>query len=223
MVLGRRGWLAAGVAAGALSSAGCPVMLPPEVNLEHRVRFVVPSFYRELVPAGGVAVLPFVGGAGPEGIRNDAAFELAQAYRRAFPKASVLTREELLTRVRRDGLDTMMLQLLKRYEETQKLDASILIRLERSVPVRYLAYGRLERFSERDVSGQRRKEVEFYTELWDLPCRTVVWSGSASHRVSDSLQQEATPMGDLFVGAAAEVVAAVGPATGKKATEPASC
>ena len=51
MVLGRRGWLAAGVAAGALSSAGCPVMLPPEVSLEHRVRFVVPSFYRELVPA----------------------------------------------------------------------------------------------------------------------------------------------------------------------------
>ena len=204
--------------------AGCATVIPPEVSLEHRVRFVVPTFMRELVPAGGVAVLPFVGGAGPEGIRSDAAFELAQAYRRAFPKATVLTKDELLSRLRQQGgLDKAAVQLIKNYEETQKLDPSLLIRLERAVPVRYLAYGRLDRFSERDVAGKRRKEVEFYSEIWDLPCKTVVWSGSASHRVSDSLQQEATPMGDLFVGAATETVAAIGPTTGKKVTGPIIC
>ncbi|MEW6324589.1 MAG: hypothetical protein AB1515_04310 [Nitrospirota bacterium] len=219
---GRR-WTATGLAATAAILAGCPAVIPPDVRLEHRVRFVEPSFIREFVPAGGVAVLPFVGGAGPEGIRNDAAFELAQAYRRAFPKAMVLTKDELLSRLRPKGLDKTALQLIQRYEETQKLDPSLLIRLEQAVPVRYLAYGRLERFSERDVEGQRRKEVEFYSEVWDLPCKLVVWSGNASHRVSDSLQQEPTPMGDLFVGAATEMVAAIGPVTGKKSVEPAAC
>jgi hypothetical protein len=219
----RTGVIAVGLCAGLLLGGGCAVTVPPTVQLEHRVRFVVPSFSRELVVAGGVAILPFLGGVGPEGIRRDAAFELGQAYRRAFPQATVLTRDELANRLKRDGLDQVVSRLITKYEDTNKLDLSLLIRLERAVPTRYLAYGRLERFSERDVDGQRRKEVEFYSELWDLPCKAVVWSGSAVHRVSESLQQEAIPMGDLFVGAASEVVTAVGPATGKKATGKVSC
>ena len=217
------GWVTAALCVGTMISWGCALTIPPDVKLEHRVRFVVPSFSRELVPAGGVAVMPFLGGVGPEGIRRDAAFELGQAYRRAFPQATVLTRDELATRLKRDGLDQVMSRLITKYEDTNKLDLSLLVRLERAVPTRYLAYGRLERFSERDVDGQRRKEVEFYSELWDLPCKAVVWSGSAIHRVSESLQQEAIPMGDLFVGAASEVVTAVGPATGKKATGKVAC
>jgi hypothetical protein len=195
---------------------GCAVIQPPQVSRQHDVQFVVPSFYRELVGAGGVAVLPFIGGVGPEGIRNDAAFELAQAYRRAFPRSTVITREDLLRNLRPQGLDQTLVQLITKYENSQKLDPSLMLRLGQSVSVRYLAYGRLVRFSEKDDAGQRQKEVVVYSELWDLPCKTVVWSGTGSERVQESLQQAGTPMGDLFVGALSEAVAAVGPATGKK-------
>jgi hypothetical protein len=217
-------WWRMGVAAAiGVFAWGCPATLPPEVSIEHQLRFVVPSFYREAVGIGGVAVLPFLGGAGPEGIRNDAAFELAQAYRRAFPRATIVTREELMRTLRPSGLDKAVTRLVTGYEATQKLDPGALLRLQQDVSVRYLAYGRLERFSERDAAGMRRKEVELYTELWDVTCRQVVWAGSGSHRVAESLQQTGTPMGDLFVGAATEAVAAVGPSVGKKVTNAPSC
>ncbi len=211
------------VAAIGLFVWGCPAIVPPEVKIEHQQRFVVPSFYREAVGIGGVAVLPFVGGVGPEGIRNDAAFELAQAYRRAFPRATVITKDDLMRALRPNGLDQAVMRLIKSYEATQKLDQAVLLRLRQDVSIRYLAYGRLERFSERDAAGVRRKEVELYTELWDVTCRQVVWAGSGSHRVAESLQQTGTPMGDLFVGAATEAVAAVGPSVGKKVTSAPSC
>ncbi|MBI3620940.1 MAG: hypothetical protein HY208_01950 [Nitrospirae bacterium] len=206
-----------------MAAWGCAVTLPPQVTIEHQQRYVVPSFYREAVGIGGVAVLPFLGGVGPEGIRNDAAFELAQAYRRAFPRATVITREELLRTLKPNGLDKAVARLVTGYEATQKLDPTVLLRLQQDVSVRYLAYGRLERFSERDADGMRKKEVELYTELWDLTCRQVVWAGSSSHRVADSLQQAATPMGDLFVGVATDAVADVGPSIGKKAAAAPSC
>jgi hypothetical protein len=91
------------------------------------------------------------------------------------------------------------------------------------VSVRYLAYGRLDRYSERDVNGMRRKEVGLYSELWDVKCREIVWAGSSNRRVADPLDQTATPMGELFVGVATDVVAEVGPSIGKKVANEPSC
>ena len=211
--------------AAALSALawGCPVTLPPEVSVDHQLRFVVPSFYREAVGIGGVAVLPFLGGVGPEGIRADAAFELAQAYHRAFPRATVITRDDLMRTLKPNGLDQIATRLVREYDSTQKLDQALLLRLQQGISVRYLAYGRLERFSERDLAGMRRKEVELYTELWDITCKQVVWAGSSNHRVADPLQQAPTPMGELFVGVTSDVVADVGPSAGKKVTEAPAC
>ena len=198
--------------------AGCASVLPPEVTKQHEMKYVESTFSRELVAAGGVAVLPFLGGVGPEGIRNDAAFELAQAYRRAFPRSTVMTKDQLMRRLRPSRLDDIVVQLVTQYERTQKLDPALMLRLEQDLPVRYLVYGRLEQFSERDRGGTRRKEVVMYSELWDVPCKLMVWSGTGRHRVKELLQQDGTPMGDLFVGAATETVEAVGPSTGKKVT-----
>jgi hypothetical protein len=217
-------WWRAGTAiAMAVMTWGCPAALPPEVRVEHQSQFVGPSFFREAVGIGGVAVLPFLGGVGPEGIRTDAAFELAQAYHRAFPRATVITKDDLLRMLRPAGLDQVAIQLVREYDTTQKLDPAMLLRLQQGVSVRYLAYGRLERYVERDADGMRRKEVELYTELWDITCKQVVWAGSGSYRVVESLQQAGTPMGELFVGAATAAVAAVGPSIGKKAANAPSC
>jgi len=211
------------VAAISALAWGCPAVLPPEVTIEHQLRFVVPSFYREAVGIGGVAVLPFLGGVGPEGIRTDAAFELAQAYHRAFPRGTVITKDDLLRTLRPKGLDQIAVQLVRGYESTQKLDPALLLRLQQGVSVRYLAYGRLERFSERDVAGMRQKEVGLYTELWDMTCKQVVWAGSSGRRVSDPLQQAPTPMGEVFVEVATDAVAEVGPSIGKKAADAPAC
>jgi hypothetical protein len=202
---------------------GCPVALPPEVKIEHQQRFVAQSFYREALGMGGVAVLPFLGGVGPEGIRTDAAYELAQAYHRAFPRATVITKDDLLRTLRPDGLDQTATQLVREYETTQKLDPVLLLRLQQGVSVRYLAYGRLDRYSERDVGDMRQKEVGMYTELWDVKCKEIVWAGSSNRRVADPLDQTATPMGELFVGVATDVVAEVGPSLGKKVVDAPAC
>lgn len=216
-------WRAGAATAIAVMTWGCPAALPPEVHVNHQSQFVVPSFFREAVGIGGVAVLPFLGGVGPEGIRTDAAFELAQAYHRAFPRATVITKDDLLRTLRPAGLDQVAIRLVSEYDTTQKLDPTLLLRLQQGVSVRYLAYGRLERYVERDANGMRRKDVELYTELWDITCKQVVWAGSGSYRVVESLQQAGTPMGELFVGAATEAVAAVGPSLGKKAANAPSC
>jgi hypothetical protein len=216
-------WRAGAAAAIAVLVWGCPAALPTEVKIEHQQRFVVPSFYREAVGMGGVAVLPFLGGVGPEGIRTDAAFELAQAYHRAFPRATVITKDDLLRTLRPGGLDQMATRLVREYETTQKLDPVLLLRLQQGVSVRYLAYGRLDRYSERDVDGMRRKEVGLYTELWDVKCKEVVWAGSSNRRVADPLYQAATPMGEMFVGVATDVVAELGPSIGKKVADAPAC
>jgi hypothetical protein len=216
-------WRAGATAAIAALVWGCPAAVPPEVKIEHQQRFVIPSFYREAVGMGGVAVLPFLGGVGPEGIRTDAAFELAQAYHRAFPRATVIAKDDLLRTLRPDGLDQTAMRLVREYEATQKLDPVLLLRLQQGVSVRYLAYGRLDRYSERDVNGMRRKEVGLYSELWDVKCREVVWAGSSNRSVGDPLYQTATPMGELFVGVATDVVAEVGPSIGKKVADAPSC
>jgi len=202
---------------------GCPTVVPPEVISEHQERFVVKPFFREAVGLGGVAVLPFLGGVGPEGIRTDAAFELAQAYHRAFPHATVITKDDLFRSLRPEGLDKITTRLVQEYESTQKLDPALLLRLRQGLTVRYLAYGRLERFSERDVAGMRQKEVGLYTELWDAKCDRVVWGGSSYRRVSDPLQQAATPMGLVFTEVASDAVAEVGPSLGKKAADQPPC
>ncbi|HXZ26082.1 MAG TPA: hypothetical protein VEI24_07675 [Nitrospiria bacterium] len=216
-------WRACGAVLTAALVWGCPTVVPPQEIIDHQQRFVVPSFFREAVGMGGVAVLPFLNGVGPEGIRTDAAYELAQAYHRAFPHATVITKDDLLRSLRPEGLDKVVVQLVQTYDSTQRLDPVLLLRLRQVITVRYLAYGRLDRFSERDVAGMRRKDVGLYTELWDIKCNQVVWAGSSDRRVSDPLQQAATPMGLVFTEVASDAVAEVGPSIGKKAADLPAC
>jgi len=204
--------------------AGCahPMRHPPVVGNESQKVAVAPSFNWQTVGSSGVAMLPVVSDVAPEGIRNNAAFEVSQALNKNLPNVTVLPPSETMEILRQNRMDKEFKTWLAAYKAGAPPDPALLHRVGQATGKRYLLLIEVNQYQDewmpvdavyprlpltgpvtqpaltRPVSTDVSKEIQLKGHLWDSECRKAVWEGRGRAWVMDENPKEQVRMEDLF-------------------------
>ncbi len=200
----------------AWGAAACATA-PPLVEHHPRGLFKAPTFDMKLLQGRALAVLP-VAHTVPDGIRNNAAYELAQAVGRRFPSLHLVPASELVARAKQANILGDLERLISGYEQRGTIDRPILRKIVLTQDSRYLLYPRVVRFETRNeeesaeaamprqaVRSERIRtvnRVELEAEIWDGECGTRVWSASTVAQSVEDPADARIRIEDLFVQAA---------------------
>jgi hypothetical protein len=196
---------------------------PPTVGNESQKVIVSPSFNWQTLEANGVAMLPVVSDMAPEGIRNNAAFEVSQALNKNLPNVKILPVSDTMEILRQNRMDKEFKNWLAVYEADGPINPALLHRIGRITGKRYLLLIEVNQYKDewapvdavhpslpltgpitspaltRPVSTDVSKDIAMKGRLWDSECRTVVWEGKGRAWVMDETPGERVRMEDLFL------------------------
>jgi hypothetical protein len=210
---------------------------PPPLSEKWETTFADPNFSYEDLKTGGMALLAILTPGAPEGLRQNAAFEIFQGLRARFPDVRVVPRSVVVEKI---GAGDKMKELnlfLRTYEERRSVDPAPLKQWGEIEGVRYLFIGQV-RFidkhtetqtihqGERSIAGkvsvfssgpiqmpgEVRKQISLSGELWDSHCGKAVWMGKSETEVVEMGDTERVRMEDLFIAAGRNLTAALGEA-----------
>ncbi len=235
-VLGRRPLSLLGLWIG-LALSGCAAhftvpsaqaLLNPPPPLEERweTTFLNPDVSHESLKTGGIALLAILTPGAPEGLRQNAAFEIFQGLRAHFPEVRIVPRSDVIEKVSAADKMPELQAFLKNYEEHRPIDAGRLKEWGELEGVRYLFIGQIRsidkhteaqttHMGERSIAGtvsvfssgpiqipdEVRKEVSLAGELWDSRCGKAVWMGKSETTVVELPDAERARMEDVFIAA----------------------
>ena len=196
---------------------------PLPVQNESQNTMAAQSFNWPALQTSGVAMLPVVSDIAPEGIRNNAAFEIAQTLNKNLPNVPLLSVSETMEILRQNRMDKEFKNWLAAYQAGGPVDSDLLRRVGEITQKRYLllievnqykdewssvntVYPRLPYTSPivspaltRPVSNDVSKDIQMKGSLWDSECRSVVWEGRGRAWVMDETPGERVRMEDLFL------------------------
>lgn len=214
--------------------AACATVQDRPLKVENEAKKIItaPSFNRQAVEAGGVAILPVISKIAPEGIRNNAAFEVQQAFKNSLPNVSVLPVSNTMEILKQNGIDKELKAWLAVHQAGGPIDSVLLRRIGLITERRYLLLVEVDQYKKdskpvdvtysslpltgpvkspalsRPTAYDIFKEIKLTGRLWDTECRSIVWEGQGGARVIDESPNERIRMEDLFVMAVQNFVLA---------------
>jgi len=163
-------------------------------------------FSVSFMEAQGLAVLPMANIRGSEGIRENAIYEVQQAFRIYFPKTRLVSKSEVLTQAKELRFEKTLHTGVNDYEQSQRLDPQFIQQLHVMTQTRYFLYLRINDFNFFTKREMISKKVELEAEIWDSLCKRVVWSGLGRVSVVEPVQDERARFEEIFVSAARNLV-----------------
>lgn len=205
---------------------------PLKVETEAQKIMIAPSFNRQAVETGGVAILPVISKIAPEGIRSNAAFEVLQALKNSLPNVSVLPVSNTMELLKQNGIEKEFKVWLAAYQAGGPIDPVLLRRVGLITARRYLLVVEVDQYKKESkpvdatynglpstglvksptlsqpTSYDIFKDIKLTGRLWDSECRSIAWEGQGRARVTDESPHERIRMEDLFLMAVQNFVSA---------------
>ncbi len=204
-----------------------PPNAPPPVQHYSETELISLRLTRESLKSGGLAVLAVLSPRAPEGMQQNAAYEIFQGLRSSFPEVHIIPRSDAVGKIVSADQLPAYKAFVKDYEEKRKMNLDALKKWGEVEGVRYLFIGelgvadkhteaRIMRGGEDMVGGkisvfasgpnmipeEVRKQVRLRGELWDSRCGQAVWIGKGEAEVAETAGQEQARMEDVFISAA---------------------
>lgn len=189
----------------------CAVLPPPEPSVENRISdiYLSKNFHPKMLETAGIAVLPLPVKNAPEGIRNNAIFEIQQALQIYFPKARIVKKEDIVTSMRNAGMDRELSRLVKELSENKTLDGSLLMKIGDIGKVRFLFYAEIKVYDKNSTNGEVIKEVVMEAEILDIKCADLAWKGAGSTRVVENKDIDKIRMEEIFINATKNLISSM--------------
>ncbi len=205
---------------------------PLTVQNEAQKIMIAPSLNRQALEMGGVAILPVISKIAPEGIRNNTAFEVLQAFKNSLPNVSVLPVSDTMEILKQNGIEKELKTWLAAYQAGGPIDSVLLRRIGLITARRYLLLVEVDQYKKeskpvdvtysslaltgpvksptlsRPVSYDIFKDIKLTGRLWDSECRSIAWEGQGRARVIDESPNERIRMEDLFLMAVQNFISA---------------
>lgn len=223
---------------------------PPPLEEKWETTLHRPDFSHEELKAGGVAILAVLTPGAPEGLRQNAAFEIFQGLRAHFPEVRVVPRSDVVQKIGKADRLPELNAFLKNYEERRTIEADLLRQWGEIEGVRYFFIGQIrsiDKHTEAPIiqTGERspagkvsvfssgpihipeevKKEISLSGELWDSRCGVAVWMGKSKTEVAEPVHTERVRVEDIFIAAGRNLTEALDQAvrTGKESGQAAGC
>lgn len=199
--------------------------LPP-LTEKWETTFLKSDFSYGALKTGGIALLAILTPGAPEGLRQNAAFEIFQGLRSHFPEVRVIPRSDAVERINAVDKLPELDAFLQKYEEQRSPNPAQLKQWGEIEGVRYLFIGQVRLIDKRTEAqtihqGERaiagkvsvfssgpiqipdevRKRIALSGELWDSRCGKVVWSGWSETEVVEASDTERARVEDVFIAA----------------------
>jgi hypothetical protein len=186
----------------------CAGFIPKETSLEEggKVLFSDRRFSVSFMEAQGITILPMANIRASEGIRENAIYEVQQAFRIYFPKTRMVSKSEVLARAKELRFEETLHTAVHDYEQSQRLDPQFIQQLHVMTQTRYFLYLRINDFDFFTKREMISKKVELEAEIWDSLCKKVVWSGRGRVSVVVRVHDERARFEEIFVSAARNLV-----------------
>ena len=190
----------------------CATVPLPEPSVENRISDIYLSrkFHPKLLETDGIAVLPLPVKKAPEGIRNNAIFEIQQVLQVYFPKARIVKKDEMVTSMINAGMDRELNRLVKDLSENKTPDRTLLTKIGEIGKVRLLFYAEIKTYEKNSTNSEVIKEVVMEAEILDIRCTDLVaWKGAGSTRVVEDKGIDKIRMEEIFVNATKNLVSSM--------------
>ncbi len=190
----------------------CATVPPPEPSVENRISdiYLSRNFHPKLLESDGIAVLPLPVKKAPEGIRNNAIFEIQQLLQVYFPKARIVKKDEIVTSMISAGMNRELNSLVKDLSENKTPDRKLLTKIGEIGKVRFLLYTEIKAYEKNSTNSEVIKEVIMEAEILDIRCTDpVAWKGAGSTRVVESKVIDKIRMEEIFVNATKNLVSSM--------------
>ncbi len=189
----------------------CATIPPPEPSVENRISdiYLSRNFHPKLLETDGIAVLPLPVKKAPEGIRNNAIFEIQQVLQVYFPKARIVKKDDIVISMKNAGMDRELSLLVKDLSENKTPDRSLLMKIGEIGKVRFLLYTEIKTYDKNSTNSEVIKEVVMEAEILDIRCADVAWKGAGSTRVVEDKGIDKIRMEEIFVSATRNLVSSM--------------
>ncbi len=190
----------------------CAAIPPPEPSVENRISdiYLSRNFHPKLLETDGIAVLPLPVKKAPEGIRNNAIFEIQQALQVYFPKARIVKKDDIVTSMINAGMNRELNSLVKDLSENKTPDRKLLTKIGEIGKVRFLLYTEIKAYEKNSINSEVIKEVVMEAEILDIRCADlIVWKGAGSTRVVEDKGMDKIRMEEIFVNATKNLVSSM--------------
>lgn len=189
----------------------CAILPPPEPSVENRILniYISKNFHPQLLETGGIAVLPIPAVNVPEGIRENAIFEIQQALQIYFPKARIVRKDEMVKGIRNAGMDREFNRFVKDFSENKTLDRLLLMKIGEIGGVRFLLYTKIKTYEKNSTNSEVIKNVEMEAEILDIKCMDLVWRGAGGTRVVEAKDIDKIRMEEIFVNATKNLISSM--------------
>jgi hypothetical protein len=217
--------------------SGCAALLsppsgPPPVQNYSEVEFLSPHLTQEGLKSGKLAILAVLSPNDPEGMEQNAAYEIFQGLRSAFRDVHIIPRSDAVKKIAEADQLPLYHAFVSDYEKKRMMNLDALKRWGEIEGVRYLFIGELERVDKhteaRIMNGRENlvagkisvfasgpsmipeevnKQVRLRGEIWDSQCGQVVWMGKGEAEVVETAGQEQTRVEDIFMAAGRNLIA----------------
>ncbi|HLG22885.1 MAG TPA: hypothetical protein VI382_08710 [Candidatus Manganitrophaceae bacterium] len=230
-----------------MGCAASPVASSP-IEQRQETEFAAPEFSRESLQKGGLALLAILSEGAPEGVRQNAAYEIFQGLRASFPETRVIPRSDAVEKIVSSDKEAEYRSFVKNYEERRSMDPGQLKQWGDLEGVRYLLIGRVHAMDkrtearmtpegERSVGGkisvfssgpnmipdEIQKRVSLQGEIWDSLCGKAVWIGKSVAEATETSGRERVRVEDIFILAGRNLSKALAGALDKNSGPVKSC
>lgn len=222
-----------------LFSFGCAALFSPPVARSpvqgySETEFVSPHLTQEGLVSGKLAILAVFSPNDPEGMEQNAAYEIFQGLRSSFRDVRIIPRSDAVKKIASADELPAYEAFLKEYEEKRIIDLDALKKWGELEEVRYLFIGelgvvnkhteaRMMRGGENLVAGkisvfasgpnmvpeEVSKRVRLRGEIWDSRCGRLVWMGKGGAEVVETVGDERTRVEDIFMAAGRNLIASL--------------
>lgn len=189
----------------------CAALPPPEPSVENKITdiYLSKNFNPKLLETDGIAILPLPAKIAPEGIRNNAIFEIQQALRIYFPKARIIKKDEIVMNMRNAGMDREFDRLIKELSDNKTLDRPLLMKIGVISGARFLLYTEIKVYEKNSTNSEVIKNVAMEAEIVDTKCTDLAWRGAGSTRVVEKKDIDKIRMEEIFVNATKNLVSSM--------------
>jgi hypothetical protein len=197
---------------------------PPPLQEDWGTELLTPEFSHEGLRSGGMALLAILSQGAPEGLRQNAAFEIFQGLRASFPEVRIVPRSDAIEKITVADQVHEFDAFIHQYQERRSMNLNQLKKWGELQGVRYLFIGKVESIdkhteapivqkAERGIAGQIlvfssgpiqipgevRKQISLRGEIWDSQCGKAVWMGRSEAEVIESVETERVRVEDIFI------------------------
>jgi len=216
--------------------SGCAALLsppstPPPVQNHSETDFVSPHLTREGLKSGKLAILAVLSPGDPEGMEQNAAYEIFQGLRSALRDVPIIPRSDAIKKIIAAEQLPAYNAFVRNYQEKRVMDLDRLKKWSEIEEARYLFIGELgivDKQTEARIMDEGEslvagkisifasgpnmipeevsKQVRLRGEIWDSQCGQMVWEGKGEAEVVELAGQEQTRVEDIFMAAGRNLI-----------------